>query len=113
VGGLVLAWVLYVRQPELPALFAEDFGQFYALVVDKFRIDELYDAVIVGPLFALADFIAFRFDSGVVDGAVNGLGAVVAGTSSLWRRVQTGNVQHYALSFLLGALALVWYLARS
>jgi len=113
VGGLVLAWVLYVRQPELPGLFAEDFGQFYQLVLDKFRIDELYDAVIVGPLFALADFIAFRFDPGVVDGAVNGTGTVVTEASSIWRRAQTGNVQHYALSFLLGALVLVWYLARS
>ena len=82
-------------------------------MLDKFRIDELYDAVIVRPLFALADFLAFRFDAHVVDGAVNGTADVVADTSRLWRRAQTGNVQHYALSFLLGALVLLGYLALS
>ena len=41
--------------------------------------------------------------------AVNGAGTLVAATSGLWRRVQTGNLQHYALSFLVGALVLVGY----
>jgi len=33
----------------------------------------------------------------------------VVSTSGAWRRIQTGNVQHYALSFLVGALVLVTY----
>jgi hypothetical protein len=45
----------------------------------------------------------------VIDGAVNGAGLLVATTSGLWRRLHTGNVQHYALSFLLGALLLLGY----
>jgi len=40
---------------------------------------------------------------------VNGTGMLVAATSGVWRRLQTGNVQHYALFFLLGALALLGY----
>ena len=40
---------------------------------------------------------------------MNGTGVLVAATSGLWRRVQTGNVQHYALSFLIGALLLLGY----
>ncbi len=42
--------------------------------------------------------------------AVNGAGHAVSATSGAWRRLQTGNVQHYALSFLAGALALLGYL---
>ena len=34
---------------------------------------------------------------------------LVVSTSGAWRRLQTGNVQHYALSFLVGALALASY----
>ena len=45
----------------------------------------------------------------MIDGIVNGVGTFVVSTSGSWRRVQTGNVQHYALSFLVGALALVTY----
>jgi NADH-quinone oxidoreductase subunit L len=110
-AGLAVAWLLYVRWPGLPALLAWRLGGAYALVRDKFRVDEVYAALVVRPLFAVADFGARRFDPGVVDGAVNGAGVLVAATSGLWRRLQTGNVQHYALSFLVGALVLLAWVA--
>jgi len=68
-----------------------------------------YDALVVRPVFAVADFGAQFFDPRVIDGAVLGMGGLVTATSSLWRRLQTGNVQHYALSFLVGALVLLGY----
>jgi NADH-quinone oxidoreductase subunit L len=52
---------------------------------------------------------ARRIDPQVIDGAANGAGLLVATMSGLWRRLQTGNVQHYALSFLVGALVLLGY----
>ena len=52
---------------------------------------------------------ATRIDPGVIDGAANGVGLLVAATGGAGRRLQTGNVQHYALSFLLGALVLLGY----
>jgi NADH-quinone oxidoreductase subunit L len=109
VGGLGLAWFLHVREPELPGVIAARLHGFYDLVRDKFRIDELYDALVVRPLFALSDALAWRVDQGVIDGAVNGAATLVAVTSGAWRRFQTGNVQHYALSFLAGALLLLGY----
>jgi NADH-quinone oxidoreductase subunit L len=111
-GGLGVAAFLYVLRPELPATVAERLGGFYALVRDKFRIDELYDALVVRPLFGIAEFGAERFDPGVVDGAVNGTGLLFATTSRLWRRLQTGNLQHYALSFVVGAIVLLAYLVQ-
>jgi NADH-quinone oxidoreductase subunit L len=109
VGGLGLAWYLYAVRPELPARIAAGLAGLYGLVRDKFRIDELYGATIVRPLFALANLSAARIDPQVIDGVANGAGILVAATSGLWRRVQTGNVQHYALSFLVGALLLLGY----
>jgi NADH-quinone oxidoreductase subunit L len=112
-GGLGLGWVFSVGNPQLAQSVADQMGGVYALVRDKFRIDELYDRIIIRPLFALADVNARTIDPRVIDGAVNGTGLLVAATSGAWRRLQTGNVQHYALSFLAGALALVgYYLSR-
>jgi NADH-quinone oxidoreductase subunit L len=108
-GGLGLAWVFYLLRPELPGEIATALGGFYRLVRDKYRIDELYDRVIYRPLLAMADAAAWVIDRGFIDGIVNGVGAFVVSTSGAWRRVQTGNVQHYALSFLVGALVLVTY----
>jgi len=108
-GGLGLAWVFYVLRPELPGDIATALGGFYRLVRDKYRVDELYDRVIYRPVLAMADAAAWVIDRGFIDGIVNGVGAFVVSTSGAWRRIQTGNVQHYALSFLVGALVLVTY----
>jgi NADH-quinone oxidoreductase subunit L len=110
-AGLGLAWQLYVVRPEVPGELAARLDGFYALVRDKFRVDELYDATVVRGVFAIADVSAWQIDPRVIDGAVNGTALLVAATSGAWRRLQTGNVQHYALSFLVGALLLVGYWA--
>ncbi len=111
VGGLGLAYLSYVVRPALPDTVARRLGGLYALVRDKFRVDELYDALVVRPLFALAGVGARVVDPRVIDGAVNGAATLVGATSALWRQMQTGNVQHYALSFLLGVLVLLGYYA--
>jgi NADH-quinone oxidoreductase subunit L len=109
VGGLALAWFFYIARPDLPGRVASAPGGFYTLVRDKYRIDELYDRVIYRPLLAMADAAAWVIDGKVIEGIVNGVGTFVFSTSGSWRRVQTGNVQNYALSLLVGALALVAY----
>jgi NADH-quinone oxidoreductase subunit L len=108
-GGLGLAYQLYVREPEMPARIAQRLDGFYALVRDKFRVDELYDATVVRLVFGVANVSARRIDPGLIDGAVNGTGLLIRATGGAWRRLQTGNVQHYALSFLVGALVLLGY----
>jgi NADH:ubiquinone oxidoreductase subunit 5 (subunit L)/multisubunit Na+/H+ antiporter MnhA subunit len=60
-------------------------------------------------VFATADVSAQRIDPNLIDGAVNGAALAVMATGGAWRRLQTGNVQHYALSFLVGALVLLGY----
>jgi NADH-quinone oxidoreductase subunit L len=42
-----------------------------------------------------------------VDGAVNGLGSILTTFSGIFRRVQTGLVQNYALVMLVGIFVLV------
>ncbi len=48
--GFLLAWYLYHKRPELPERMAKAAGGLYRLVLDKYRIDELYGAVIIQPL---------------------------------------------------------------
>ncbi len=49
---------------------------------------------------------AFWFDRTIVDGTVNGIGAVTTGAGIRLRRVQTGRVQNYALGIALGLIAM-------
>ena len=61
------------------------------------------------PGLAAARFTANVFDTKVVDGLVNGVGAGTRRLAAAVRLVQTGFVRSYALAFFLGAVGvLVW-----
>ena len=72
-----------------------------------------YSTLFVNPGTAAARFTAYVFDTKVVDGLVNGVGAGDAAARRAARRVQTGFVRTYALAFFLGAVGvLVWLGSR-
>jgi NADH-quinone oxidoreductase subunit L len=110
-AGIALAYVMYVANPALPARLAESARGLHDLLLNKYWVDELYDAVIVRPLVALSGWLWRGVDSGVIDGAVNGVGRGVVESGQKARRLQSGNVQHYALSLLVGALAILAFYA--
>ncbi len=107
-GGLYLAWTWYGKQEgRVPARVAAAFPGTYALVRDKFRIDELYDLLFVRPFHALAWFLWKVVDVLVIDGILNAVAFLVELAGDLLRFLQTGNVRNYALTFFLGVVALV------
>ena len=77
-------------------------------------MDEVYNAVFVQPIKQISTLVLWKgADAGLIDGTVNGVGALVRGTSGGIRRLQTGSVRAYAASLFLGVvLILGWYLMR-
>jgi NADH-quinone oxidoreductase subunit L len=108
-GGAGLAYLFYVRMPGLPLVMAWRLARLYDLLAGKYWVDELYEALIVRPYVRLSEVLWRIVDQVVIDGAVNGTAAAVMINGQLWRYVQSGNVQHYALALLGGALALLSY----
>jgi NADH-quinone oxidoreductase subunit L len=75
--GSSIAWFIYIKQGGAPARsLAERFPAFHRLLVDKWRVDELYDELVVGSLEALADASVW-FDRWVVDGIIARLTALL------------------------------------
>ncbi len=111
--GIVLAWLTYVRYPAWPTALARSLQALYQLSLNKFHFDELYGVFVVKPLEALAT-VSRVFDQYVVDGLVDLCGQVPRLFGFLFRPLQNGLVQFYALAMILGLtaflLALVWYL---
>jgi NADH-quinone oxidoreductase subunit L len=108
--GILLAYLSYGRAIRLPERFSSlAGGSLYRLLLNKYYVDELYDFLIMRPFTAVSRFLAQVFDPEVIDGAVNGIAASARALSSLWRGIQTGNVQHYLMGFLAGTLALLAY----
>jgi NADH-quinone oxidoreductase subunit L len=108
-AGIALAYVFYVRSPEIPGGLTARLRGLYDALLNKYWVDELYGATVVGGTFWLANALWRFVDATLIDGTVNGVGKVIQLQSSLWRRVQTGNVQHYALTFLGGVILVIGY----
>ena len=107
-AGVFLAWKWYAREDgSEPARIAARFPGAYALVRDRFRVDELYEAVFVRPFQAVARALWKVVDVLVIDGVLNASAFLVELAGDLLRFLQTGNVRNYALGFFVGLVALM------
>jgi NADH-quinone oxidoreductase subunit L len=109
--GVWAATQFYVRRPETPARLVERHPVMYRILLNKYYVDELYDAVFVQPIHRGSVWLWEKFDARCIDGSVDGVGALVRVGSLLLRRLQTGYVSSYVLSFLVGVVAILGYLA--
>jgi NADH-quinone oxidoreductase subunit L len=107
--GIVLAVRLLKPAALLPADQAPAETGFAKLLLEKYRVDELYDAVLVRPLMWMSRVVLWKgLDSGAIDGAgVNGSAALARGLGWLGSRLQTGQLGTYVVVFVLGALAVL------
>ncbi len=110
IAGVALAWFVYGRVPVRAASVGVARNPLHKLLLEKYYVDEIYDAVFVQPIYRLSLWLARVFDPVVIDGAVNGVATAMTSWARGLRRVQTGFVMNYALAILLGAVAVVGYL---
>jgi NADH-quinone oxidoreductase subunit L len=113
VGGAAVGYLAYRRPPERWRRFEESFEPLWGAWEQGYGVDDLYGAALVAPGRRLAEVGAFRFDLGVVDGAVNGVGRLVRGIGEWTRPLQTGFVRNYGVLFLGGALIVIAWLVAS
>jgi NADH-quinone oxidoreductase subunit L len=109
-AGIGLATFLFLGRPEVAERLASRFSGTYWLLLGKYYVDEIYDAVVVQPVKRLSTGLLWRgIDAGLIDGTVNGVGLAVRGWSAVLRRMQTGSVRAYAMSLFVGVVVVVGY----
>jgi NADH-quinone oxidoreductase subunit L len=108
-AGTLVGYLMYGGGlTRLPAALAGALPRTYRLMVDKFRVDELYGATVVEPLKSLARGLWRFVDVTVIDGlVVNGIPRLVAFLGSVLRLAQNGDVQRYAAYMALAAAAIL------
>jgi NADH-quinone oxidoreductase subunit L len=108
-AGTVIAYLMYASGlTRLPAALASALPRTYQLMVDKFRVDELYAAVVIEPLKSLARGLWRVVDVFLIDGLmVNGVARLVGFLGSVSRLAQNGDVQRYAAFMALAAAAIL------
>jgi len=111
VGGVALAFIIYVAIPSLPGRVAGAFRPLHQLFFNKWYVDELYDAMLVRPAVRLGRLLWTRGDQRTIDAfGPDGVSGMVGRLSAVSSRLQTGYVFHYAFAMLIGVVVLIlWY----
>ena len=114
VAGIAVAWLAYIVETGIPAWFTHYFRPIYVFLLNKWYIDELYDAVIVRPAMWFGVRLWKDGDGAVIDGfGPDGFAKMTRGMAAVLSRFQTGYLYHYVFAMFVGAVVLVsWYVLR-
>ncbi len=113
--GFVIAWVFYIRRPDMPAALAKQLGPLYRFLLNKWYFDELYDRIFVRPAMWLGRLLWKGGDGWLIDGfGPDGVSARVIDVTRNVVRLQTGYLYHYAFAMLIGVAAFItWFMFAS
>jgi NADH-quinone oxidoreductase subunit L len=131
--GVLLAYLMYLREKLSPEIFANLAGGFFYRLFDrKWYFDEVYQVVFIngtlllariGSLFdqyvidgivdgsaSLTRFFSWLnglFDNYIIDGIVNAIANITFGIGNMFRRVQTGNINSYLYGILIAVVVAI------
>ncbi|MBI3597247.1 MAG: NADH-quinone oxidoreductase subunit L [Nitrospirae bacterium] len=131
-AGWMTARQIYLKKPETAGALASRFATAHSVLYNKYWVDELYDATVVEPSKGLGR-VANRFDDRIIDGIVNAVGNLTQAGAALstgfekymiygllnitgyanhiaaaiLRKIQSGQVHHYAALLVIGIFILV------
>ena len=112
--GFGLAWLFYIRRPDLPGRLAVQQAPLYRFLLNKWYFDEIYDAILVRPTRRLGAFLWKRGDGDVIDGTLNGVAmGIIPFFTRLAGRAQSGYIFTYAFAMVLGIAVLVTWMTLS
>src|SRR5205085_4241734 len=75
--GIGIAAFIWLKRREIADSMARSFSGLYNLLLNKYYVDEVYDASVVKPLVGFSKEGLWRgFDVQVIDAAVNGAGTL-------------------------------------
>ena len=113
ISVVALALIIYMtydrfaKKEMVPPLLEEAFKPWYRVLYHKYYIDELYDSIIVKPLYRLSEGCYKIFDVKIVDGLVNLVGRGVVRGSEVVRLAQAGYVGVYIFAMVAGIILML------
>jgi len=107
-AGLVTAWFLYIRQPDMARALKEQFSGVYNILERKYGFDDFYQALFAGGSRRIGRMFWKNGDIGAIDGImVNGTANLIGWFSGKLRYIQSGYLYHYAFTIIIGLVVLL------
>ncbi len=110
-AGIAAAFAVYQFKWISNESLGRAFGPLYHFVFNKYYLDVLYENIISAFVLVGIGKLLNLFDTGIVDGAVDGVGRSIRGAGGYLRRVETGQLQTYGLAIFAGAVLIIGFLA--
>jgi len=110
-SGLVVAWFIYMKQPDLADRIKNLLAPLYNALDKKYWFDDAYQYIFAGGSRGLGRFFWKQGDSRLIDTIIiNGSANNIGRLAGLVRTIQTGYLFHYAIAMILGLLLLLtWF----
>ena len=112
--GFIIAWFMYIYKNGVEKRINAEGGPLYNFLLNKWYIDELYDATIVRATRWLGDIFWKVGDIGIIDRfGPNGVAAAALAGAKRISKLQSGYLYHYAFIMLIGVAAIIAFVMRS
>lgn len=112
-GAAAAIWLarhVYLTKPGLADQIANRMKKGYTVLLNKYYVDEIYNKLIVQPIYKVSDGFLFKFtDVKIIDGTINRTASLIDLFSNNIKKIQTGVAQLYAIIMMIGiVIALFW-----
>lgn len=110
---ILLAYLRYVKKNTIPVAEGKPTNTIHQMVYHKYFVDELYDTLIVKPLYWLSGRFDIIIERLAIDRVVNSVGGIVVESSKVLRLLQHGGIGFYIFAMVLGVVVMLFYALMS
>jgi len=106
--GIGIAYKKYLKDNTIPSEDAEITG-LTKVLYNKYYVDEVYDAIIIKPVNAMASFFRDSVETSL-SAMVFGLGKVTNELAVQGKKIHNGSVGFYLFAFVISVIVILTYL---
>jgi len=110
-AGVVLAWIFYLKRPDIPAALMKTFKPIHTLLENKYYFDKFNEWFFAGGARLIGRGLWKGGEQMLIDGSINGSARLVGWIASMVRLLQSGRIYQYAFSMIFGVFVLLtlWF----
>jgi NADH-quinone oxidoreductase subunit L len=112
-SGVLLAWIFYIKRPDIPAKIKQKFSGIYQILENKYGFDSFNELVFAGGARFIGNKLWQIGDVQLIDGAiVNGTANLIGRISAKVRNLQSGLIYHYAFAMIIGVFLFLTFFIK-
>ncbi|SKC44481.1 NADH-quinone oxidoreductase subunit L [Ohtaekwangia koreensis] len=106
---IVIAYTMYIGKEQVPAAEGQPIGGLQRTLANKYYVDEIYNAIIVKPLYWISGVLDAVIERLGIDKLVNAFGGSVVEGSKITRLLQNGGIGYYIFVMVIGIVIILAY----